>query len=213
MPPQIDPDKLARFNIKLPLSIVSTVIAASLGLTGLYLVNKEYRETFTFLVTALATSAGGASAFYAFRSIQQSTESQELDRKLLIESQIIDRTLLYIARWNDPQYYPARKTASELCQLKRNLPLNQQNSFLVDYLHQNPGIKQDILNLLNFLEEMSVCSKKGIIKEEFLRDYYRGIVIDFCDTFYVFIVQRRMEKKNEKIFKSLTDLREKWKND
>lgn len=223
MSPQVDPDQFAQFNLKLSLTIGSTLVAVSLGLTGLHFAKKEYRETLTFLVTALATSAAGASAVYALRSIKQSAEFQELDRQQRIaaqelerqqskESQLIDRTLLYIARWNDPQYWPVRKTAQELRQLKNEQPANSQEQFVMNYLHQNPGVKQDIINLLNFLEEMATCSKNGIIKEELLYDYYRFIVIDFCETFHYLIKQRRDEKNNGKIFEALTDLSAKWKN-
>ena len=234
MPPQVDPDQFAQLNLKLSLRIGATLVALSLGLTGLHFVKKEYRETLTFLVTALATSAAGASAVYALRSIKQNAEfqeldrqqnaaaqeldrqqrivAQELDRQQTKESQLIDRTLLYVARWNDSQYWPARKIAQEFHKLRGNQSLNNQKQFVIDYVAHNPEANQDIINLLNFLEDMAICIKKGIVKEELLYDYYRFIVIDFYETFYDFIQQRRTERNNKKIFQSLTDLSEKWRN-
>lgn len=212
MPPQVDPDKYGQFTIRLSLSVGVSLFVISLGLTGLHAVKKEHRETLTFLVTALAASAGGASAVYALRSIKQSAAAQELDRQQSKEAQLIDRTLPYIARWNDPQYWAARKTASEFNLLRKNQKINNEEKFFLDYLHQNPYAKQEFMNLLNLLEEIAVCLQKGILKEDLLFDYYRGIICDFCETFHCLIKQRRQERNNEKTFKALTDLNEKWRS-
>lgn len=211
MPPQVDPDKYGQFTIKLSLRVGVSLFLISLGLTGIHALKKEYRETLTFLVTALATSAGAASAVYALRGIEQSAVAQELDRQQNKEAQLIDRTLPYIARWNDPQYWQARKTASEFNLLRNNQIINNEEQFLKDYLHKNTDAKQELLNILNFLEEVSLGLQKGIFKEDLLYDYYRGIICDFCKTFHYLIKQRREEKNNQKIFKALTDLYEKWR--
>lgn len=211
MPPQVDPDKYGQFTIKLSLRVGVSLFLFSLVLTGIHALKKEHRETLTFLVTALATSAGAASAVYALRSIKQSAAAQELDRQQNKEAQLIDRTLPYIARWNDPQYWAARKTASEFNLLKNNQIINNEEQFLKDYLHKNTDAKQELLNILNFLEEVALGLQKGILKEDLLYDYYRGIICDFCKTFHYLIKQRREEKNNQKIFKALTDLYEKWR--
>jgi hypothetical protein len=212
MPPQVDPDKYGQFTIRLSLRIGVSLFVTSLVLTGIHAVKKESRETLTFLVTALATSAGSASAVYALRSIKQSAATQELDRQQSKEAQLIDRTLPYIARWNDPQYWAARKTASEFNLLRKNQKINNEDQFFLDYLHQNPYAKQEFINLLNLLEEIAVCLQKGILKEDLLYDYYRGIILGFCETFSYLIKQRRQEANNEKLYRKLTDLSEKWRS-
>lgn len=198
---QGDPDKFQQVNISLTLRIGLISFLLSIFLTLVHAVKKEYRETLTFLVTALATSAGGTSAFYALRSIQQN-----------VESQVIDRTLVYITRWNDPEYLPVRKTAAEIYHLISGKSVVDQEKILTDYLDQNPDKKQDITNVLNFLEEMAICIEKGIIKEDLIYNFYRYIVLTYCETFAVFITQNRRMKNNSSLYKGLTDLDEKWKN-
>lgn len=212
MTPQIDPDKYGQVTIKLSLRVGVSLFFLSLVFTGIHFYKEKYRETLTFLVTALATSAGGASAVYALRSIKQSAASQELDRQQSKETQLIDRTLSYIARWNDPQYWQAKKTASEFNLLRKNQIINNEEQFLKDYLDKNTDAKQDLLNILNLLEEIALSVQKGILKEDLLHDYYRGIILSFCETFKCLIKQRRKEQNNEKIYKALTDLYEKWRS-
>ncbi|NES22563.1 MAG: DUF4760 domain-containing protein [Symploca sp. SIO3E6] len=215
MPPQSDPDKYGQITIKLTFSVGVSLVIISLGLTILhgFLMKKEHRETLTFMATALATSAAGASAVYALRSVKQDREQREADIKQLAESQLLDRTLPYISRWNEPGFLPFRQKAQELYHLKNSQSINNQEKFIINYLSDpaNNDTKQAIINLLNFLEELAVCIKLGLIKEDVIKKFYKGIVILYADTFYTLIKERRKEKGREEIFICLTDLCEKWK--
>ncbi len=213
MPPQSNPDTYGNVTIKLTFSIGVSLVIISLGLTIFHAVKKEHRETLTFLATALATSAAGASAVYGLRSIKQDIEQREVEIKQIAESQLLDRTLPYITRWNDPGYFPARKIAQELYQLKSSQKVIDQEKFIINYLSdpKNYETKQAILNLLNFLEELAICIKLRLIKEDVIKEYYKGIVILYTETFYTLIQERRKEKNREEIFLALTDLCDKWK--
>ncbi|KYC38798.1 hypothetical protein WA1_34925 [Scytonema hofmannii PCC 7110] len=202
---QSDSDKIGQFNISIPIRVgfLSAILAGLL--TFLFYFAKQidknghYKETLNFFVTALTASAGVTSAFYAFKSIEQSKESQK-----------IESTSVYISRWNDVQYLPVRKTTTDIINLIKEQPDNQREKLLLEYLETHPDKRQDITNVLNFLEEMALCIEKGIIKEEILYDFYRFIVIEYCEIFGVHIAQRRRERKNERIFRALTDLCDRW---
>jgi hypothetical protein len=199
---QDDPDKIGQFTISISLRIGLISFFAAFVITLLFynVKNKDDRDSLTFFVTALATSAGITSAVYALRSIKQNAESQ-----------IIDRTLTYIQRWNNPEYLPVRKTAQEIHQLLHKQPPGEQAKFLLDYLDKNPAIRQEITNVLNFLEEMSLCIKNKIIKEELLLDFYKGIVKTYYEDFHVYITEKRRERDNPNIYIALTNLYERWK--
>ncbi|MCG8364478.1 MAG: DUF4760 domain-containing protein [Pseudanabaenales cyanobacterium] len=126
------------------------------------------------------------------------------------ENQLIDRTLIYITRWNNPQFLAIQKTANDIYHRIHSQPVNQQAKFLIDYLEQNPDKRQNITNALNFLEEMAICSQKGIIKEDLIYSFYRSIVITYYETFSVYIEQRRKERNNPNLYRCLADLCEKW---
>ncbi|MCG8364477.1 MAG: hypothetical protein MJA27_14250 [Pseudanabaenales cyanobacterium] len=148
------------FNIRLTLSITFISFLIAFTLTGIFhYLNEKDRATFNFFAVTLGISITGTSAFHAYRNIKQSLENQALDRKLSSENQLIDRTLLYITRWNDPQYLAIQKTANDIYHELHSKPVNEQAKFLIDYLEQNPDKRKDITNALNFPEEMAIYSQ------------------------------------------------------
>jgi len=51
-----------------------------------------------------------------------------------------------------------------------------------------------------------------IIDEKTTYQFYRSIVQAYCNTFNLWIIKLRNDKENPTLFKSFTDLSEKWKN-
>jgi len=202
---QGDPDKIWQLNLAIPIRVgfLSALLAGILTVIFYFAKkvdqNDQYKDTLNFLIAALTASATVTTAVYAFKSIEQSADERKSER-----------TLIYISRWNDLQYSPARKTATELHQLIKNQPDNQKEKYLLEHLEQYPAQRQDITNILNFLEEMALCIEKGIIKEDLLLGFYRFIVKTYCESFGIYITQRRRENKNS--YKALTDLYERWKD-
>jgi hypothetical protein len=191
-----------KFFLSILNSLILTIIYAFIG--------EKYKDNFTFAVTTLAASAIFIIAFYEYKSIKQSAESQELYRKQEADAQVIDRTLSYVRRWNELDLLSFRRVATEVHDLINQQPTDTQEKFLIDYLESNSNQTQDITNLLNFLEEMSICVEEKIVREDLLVKFYRGIVITFCKTFYVYIEHRRQKQQNDKIYRYLTNLCEKW---
>lgn len=208
---QVEPDQLGqvrflnvfkKFFLSILNSLILTIIYAFIG--------EKYKNNFIFAVTTLAASAIFIIAFYEYKSIKESAESQELYRKQEADAQVIDRTLSYVRRWNELDLLSFRRVATEVHELINQQPNDTQEKFLIDYLESNSNQNQDITNLLNFLEEMSICVEEKIVREDLLLKFYKGIVISYCKTFSVYIEHRREKKQNDKIYRYLTNLCEKW---
>ena len=210
---QGNPSNLFSFKIAVTLRVgfVSLVASAILILGYVLTKNNDTKNLLTFAVATLSASATITGTFYVGQSIKQSAESQELDRKLTIESQKIDRTLLYIQRWNDSHYSSFKKLAYQIHLLIDNKPDNQKEKIVREEIEKDVDLRMEVTEFLNFLEEMALCVNRELIIEELSRDFYRSIVIQYYNIFGVWIAQLRTHKKEDKLYKELTVLFEKWK--
>lgn len=196
-----NPNIFGELNLKITFDILVFSITVSAIATILHaLIPKDYRDTLAFAATTFATSAGSLGAFYAYKNLSQSANSQ-----------MTDRTLSYLHRWNDPQYIPLREASRKIFEQMRLEPPDQQDTFLKDYLEAHPEEKQKVITILNFLTEMSLCIEEEMVDENFLKKYFQVIVQDYCEDFHAFINQRRGNKHNKDVYKALIDLHERWK--
>lgn len=191
-------------NLKITFNILVFSIVVSTFATILHaLIPEKYKDTLTFAATTFATSAGALGAFYAYRSLSQNTNSK-----------VMDRSLLYLQRWNDAQYIPLREASLKIFEeIRRQLP-EQQEVFLTDYFEKNPVDKQKIITILNFLTEMALCIEEGIVSERFLKKYFKVIVHDYYECFYGFIIQRRANghSNSKEIYRALIELYRAWED-
>lgn len=198
-PSKREPDGFLKISLNLTMGIGITTFIAALTLIAVHFYESKYRDTLNFAVTTLATAAGISSAVYALRGIEISLE----DKK-------IDRTLHYIQVWNDPSYFGTRKIAAEIHKELKNLDPIQCNDY-INKLYGDADKKQEIANILNFLEEMSICVHLGVLDEKLLKDFYRYIVHTYCENFKLFVDISRQEKNNPNLYINLTDLCKRWR--
>lgn len=187
-------------NLKLTFNIVFFSVAVSvITATAYALVPKNHKDTLTFAVATFAMSAGGLGAFYAYKSLSHSANYQ-----------MVDRTLSYIQRWNDPIYLPLKETSVEIFRYIEQQPLDQQDQLLIEYFENNPKKKQRVIAILNFLTEVALSIEEEVVEEEILRNFFCQIVLDYCENFHAFINQRRGNRHNKDVYKALIELRDKW---
>jgi Domain of unknown function (DUF4760) len=180
------------FVISLVVSFIATIVHA--------LIPNDYKNTLTFAATTFATSVGGLGAFYAYRNLSQSANSK-----------LVDRTLLYLQRWNEAQYIPLREASLKIFEQIRKQSPELQARFLIEYFETNPADKQKIITILNFLTEMALCIEEGFVDEKILKKYFKTIVQDYCEDLHEFINQRRGNGHGKDVYKALIDLYEKWR--
>ena len=222
------PDDITTLNISFRFSLKASVVAFIIATPFIFFYsitnNKTHREALNFAATALTTSIAGVSAFYALQSIKQNAAAQQLFRQQEEKSQQeareiaekdrkIDRTFKYIMRWNDLQYARIKKSVAQIHDEITNgySTALQKEDKLKNCLEDNPQKEQDITNILNFLEAMSICIKKEIVNEDLLYEFYRFIVIRYWETFESIVIHRRKKMDNPKIYEGLEFLAKKWK--
>jgi Domain of unknown function (DUF4760) len=194
-----EPDGFLKISLNLTLGIGITTFISALALIAVHFGQPKYRDSLNFVVTTLATAAGISTAVYALRGIEINLEDKKMDR-----------TLRYIQVWNDPNYFVTRKIAAEIHKELKNLDPIQCNDY-INKLYGDADKKQEIANILNFLEEMSMCVHLGVLDEKVLKDFYRYIVHTYCDNFKLFVDISRQEKKNPNLYINLTDLCQRWR--
>ncbi|MDJ0799800.1 MAG: DUF4760 domain-containing protein [Calothrix sp. MO_167.B12] len=199
-----------RFSIKA--SVVAFVVAAPFIFFYATTKDKNHRDALNFAATALTTSIAGVTAFYALQSLKQNTALQESLRETEEQNRKIDRTLIYIGRWNDLQYAQLKTSVAEVHDEINNGRFNplEREEKLKEYLDTYPKKEQDITNVLNFLEEMSLCIHENIVDEDLLYKFYRFIVIRYWNIFEPFVRIRRQKMDNNKIYNGLEKLYLKW---
>lgn len=195
-----EPDGFLKISLNLTMGIGITTFIAALTLIAVHFHESKYRDTLNFAVTTLATAAGISSAVYALRGIEINLE----DKK-------IDRTLRYIQIWNDPSYFSVRQIAAKIHKDLKPLDDTKSNEYM-NQIYADAEKKQEIVNILNFLEEMSMCVHFGLVDEKSLKEFYRYIVCTYCDTFTLFVHRSRKERNNPKLYIHLTELCEQWRD-
>ncbi|MDJ0733059.1 MAG: DUF4760 domain-containing protein [Nostocaceae cyanobacterium] len=222
------PDNITTFNISFRFSIKASVVAFIIAAPFIFLYaktnDKSQKEALNFAATALTTSIAGVTAFYALQSLKQNIavqqslkefeeRSQQETREADEKDRKIDRTLIYIMRWNDLEYVRLKKSVVEVHDEINNghfTPLEKEER-LKKYLEEHPQKIQDITTILNFLEAMSICIQEDIVDENLLNKFYRFIVIRYWNTFEPFVNTRRKKMDNHKIYEGLENLYSKWK--
>ncbi|MEG4917527.1 MULTISPECIES: DUF4760 domain-containing protein [unclassified Microcoleus] len=197
-----EPDGFLKISLNLTMGIGITTFIAALTLIAVHFYDSksQYRDTLNFAVTTLATAAGISSAVYALRGIEINLE----DKK-------IDRTLRYIQIWNDPSYFSVRQIAAKIHKDLKPLDETKSNEYM-NQIYADAEKKQEIVNILNFLEEMSMCVHFGLVDEKCLKEFYRYIVCTYCDTFTLFVHRSRRDKQSPRLYIHLTDLCEQWRH-
>ncbi|NJS11836.1 MAG: DUF4760 domain-containing protein [Microcoleus sp. CSU_2_2] len=197
-----EPDGFLKISLNLTMGIGITTFIAALTLIAVHFHDSKskYRDTLNFAVTTLATAAGISSAVYALRGIEINLE----DKK-------IDRTLRYIQIWNDPSYFSVRQIAAKIHKDLKPLDDTKSNEYM-NQIYADTEKKQEIVNILNFLEEMSMCVHFALVDEKSLKEFYRYIVCTYYDTFTLFVHRSRKERNNPKLYIHLTELSEQWRD-
>ncbi|MDJ0617939.1 MAG: DUF4760 domain-containing protein [Calothrix sp. MO_192.B10] len=219
------PDNITTVNISFRFSLKASVLAFVVAAPFIFFyatTNDKNRDALNFAATALTTSIAGVTAFYALQSLKQNTAVQqslrELEEKAQKEARYleekdrkIDRSLTYIMRWNDSYNSLLKQSVKEFYEItKGNLNYLQRAEKLTKYLDTYPTKEQDIINILNFLEEMSLCIHENIVDEELLYKFYRFIVIRYWKTLEGYVINRRQDMNNQNIYIGFEQLYIKW---
>ena len=195
------------FKVKIKIGITSLIIAA--GLTVIYShLNEKQREVFNFGAVAFGVCIAGTSTFHAYRSIMHSSRLQEREVRVKKEEKKLDRAIDYIGRWNHPDYAHIKATITEITKGIEN----QEHTSISDYLKNEPLKTQEVVSILNFLEELSFLVYEGILDKKMIYVFYRGIIVRCYEVLVPFLIYRRNEMSNKKLYEQFEKLYFEWKD-
>ena len=198
------------FRVKFTIGTGIVLTVAGVAVVFTYIKYDNLRKVLEFSTTVAATVAGLTGASYAAQSLTRDTEETVQNLIRSAEETKINRTLSFISRWNDSSF--DKKLAVQLIRNLRDKPPSNVKTFVISEIDQNNDLKSEVTNILNFFEEMALSINDNFVDEDILRSFLRGIVFTYVETFSYWIDHRRDLVKNEKIFQSVTELCEQWKN-
>ena len=142
---------------------------------------------------------GSSAALLAFVNALDIRSAQRQQVKM-------QAALDFVHRWNDPQFFHTRKNAGPALLQFKELPEERKKTFV----RENREIANDIVDMLNVLEALSIAIQKDLVDEEFARLFFRGIVVGFWQNGQGFIETRRAERGNPRLFTELQKLFVQW---
>lgn len=176
----------------------ATFLLASI-LIGLFAYLPDQREILGFTTIVLTAAAAITSAFYVGQGLRQGVESAK-----------VDRTITYGARWNDPQFFYAKRAAREIIMPVVLSPTTNTLQAIQAEINKEPNREMNLVDALNFLEEMAVFINMGVLDEKILRDFYQTIVLRYFSTLQPWIEDQR-NHRGQRLYQGLESLYNKWK--
>ena len=83
--------------------------------------------------------------------------------------------------------------------------------FIRDKLTKEDDLKSKLISTLNFFEEMALVIEKRLVEEDILRNFFKGIVMDYVGIFYIWIQERsKGGLHSEDNYKELKQIYKKW---
>jgi len=96
---------------------------------------------------------------------------------------------------------------------------NREKELKIDYtfIHEkfeskdkNVNLKQQIVLILNFFEELAIAVENEVVDEKIVFDSYKSIISRYYNLFSTWIVEIRRLGNNNRYYKSLESLYQKW---
>ncbi len=192
-------EPFGRKKITLTFSVNWLIAISLIGVTLVIAYALSPEATRKVLVFAASVIAGIAGLFAAANAIDARLAAVDLGRKAA--------ALTFFERWNDPKSYHRKIGARKGLKAIENL---NQNSEFTAYEEKNPDDYQNILDLLNFFEELAVAIRLGLADEEVVKRGFRGPITRTWHRTKKFVESRRSERNNARIWQELEWLSQRW---
>lgn len=202
-----EPGQGDKVNISFPLqfSIVVGIVVVTLT-AAFYFSGNSISQTAIFLGTATAAGGSVCIAFYTGRMLSLSITQE--GRSQARESHSIDqakkeRALRFAERWNEPQMYHARDTLRHL--------FDNKNTSDEDIKNIAEDRKTNMIQILNFAEEIAYAYDNDLVDRELTRDKFEGIILTLWQTLEPWVRKHRSDRGRTKIWARVESLYHQWK--
>ncbi len=191
---------LAKITLTIRAGTIAFLLAVMFVL--LFICLPGHRDILKFAAGVIAAAGAVTSAFYIGQNLRQATASEKMSR-----------TITYTARWNDPQFFYAKKDfrgiMEDLLQRKEQDPQKDRLVLINELISEEPDREQNLISVLNFLEELAILINRDVVDEEILDEFYHTVVVKCYSNLEPWIRELR-SKRGERIFGDLIKLYERW---
>ena len=206
---------MAEFTFKVTVNSVRISILCSIIAIGSYLYfvkDKKIQDTINFIVQTIGVSAGVVSVIYAGENIQRASKIKEEDEQL----RKTDRALNYISLWNNPNFYIVRDVSTKIKEIiysdENKNKKDEHPKLANEALSKDKDLEQKLIDILNFLEEVSMAVNKQLINEDIIKDFFVHIFERYAQIYNDYINEQRRLKEYEQMYINFTTLNSKWRN-
>ena len=199
-------DKIGTINPRIDLKVSGVVGLISVLLIILYTNKPDWRKNLEFIASTLTAGAAIASAIYFVRNSEHESKNREKELK-------IDRALALNNRWHQiSQVNLNDEVLSFIAELQNKADVDKYT-----FIHEkfeskdkNVNLKQQIVLILNFFEELAIAVENEVVDEKIVFDSYKSIISRYYNLFSTWIVEIRRLGNNNRYYKSLESLYQKW---
>lgn len=192
-------------EVRLPVTASAIAAVAVVVLTSWYYVEtKNTEKTLLFAAAMLAAAGAILAAFYAARAIGATSQvasanTQNAANELAARKR--QAALRYVERWNEASMFHVRDVVRGLFDGAHDG--NEFRQLLVDK-------RTNVINFLNFLEEIAIARESGDVDEKILKDAFRGVVETAWQRLQAWVGEQRRLRNRQRIWCKLEELAQHW---
>ena len=188
----------------------------------------DIRDVISFTLSTIGIGATIISVFYAAESLsrnikitsennQENLRFREEDKERNLKWRKEDKALSYISLWNNSsQLQPVKEYYSKLHEKKQKERNHTYKSLIEEDFKEENGFleRRKVIDLLNFLEELSLGVNQDLIDEEIIKDFFEYIIPKHWEVFGEWIIQERDSNniKYKNLYCQMEILSQKWNN-
>jgi Domain of unknown function (DUF4760) len=155
---------------------------------------------------AVAVLGGIGILITAINDIEVRKEALQQNKEALQQNKL-KAALDFVHEWNNPLFFHAKSNGREtLRKFKEKGETDQE------FLKAKPDHLGNLIDIMNFLELLSVSIQMGESDEPAIKRFFRGILIEYWQHAEHWVRGRRAEKTNPRLFCEAEWLYDRWKS-
>ncbi|WP_374371730.1 DUF4760 domain-containing protein [Dongia sp.] len=204
-------------TVKFPITVTVLAGITLVVLTAMFhWLSGSAKETLVFFATGVAAVGVVVSAYYTGKTLNamigRNAEDAEIARRReerekfsdLRASQLL--AMRYGERWNDPAMFHVRNTLRSVMEFETH-----SNDELINFV-SDASRRTNVIHVVNFLEEISVSIRHGLVDTDLVKAQFCGIVIATWPKLLPWISQTRRVHHDNMMWDDLEKIYNVWKS-
>jgi hypothetical protein len=188
------------FRLVVTVGVAGLIAVASSTLAFMF-VPEEYRNALIFFVAAAAAAGQLAIALYTARLLQLTINTKYKDEKYILAN----AAAKFGEKWIDTSMYHVRKVCREVIE-SRAKPQE-----ITDAIKADKDKEINVINILNFLEVLSMSVNQGLCDHDIAKCLFWGIVTHIWHATEPWIKSERIRLGRVQAWAELEALYLRWK--